>query len=606
MNSGKSCSLLLWYGMIPYNAFKHVPVGGFNVKLLSALKPKRFRIKLFYMNILFCTVPLLIFATIYYYSSVSNIKEVTSNFVQLFSSQLNTNISSFILELDNITKTVINDTEIISYLGVEASASTSEKIKAKLFIDNFLYKLTILKPDIFRVMLVSINKNIYEYSNVPSVIDGEILTSQAWFQKMLNAGGQLVITPTHKQPYSSNSETLEVFSVGRLIKNESGKAYGVILFEIEPNQLMKLNSLQSEIHNIYNAGVTVTTSSNEIIYNTNPDNRWQDGDSRDFLTLNNRLEQTGLTTTIAIPTAKLFSRATLLKNVSILTMTALVGIMLLLSFLLSRTISDPIKKLSKQMRMAERGQYLTLTDDQRDDEVGLLFLSYNAMIQTIKKLIEDVYLANIKQKQAQYLALQSQINPHMLYNTLETIRMKAAVNHDNEVALMIKVLGKLFRYNLEKVSNPCFIKDEIEHLTHYLYLQNLRYSKKYEFRILMREEVLNSRILRFVFQPIVENSIIHGFKDNNKEWIITIEGSIVDNKDILLKFTDNGEGIEAEKLCTIRNNINRNISDLSEPDSGIGLKNIQDRIKLECGTTYGLKILSSPKGTTIEMLIPRN
>lgn len=571
--------------------------------MFRTIRPFKLSIRLFIMNTALCVIPLLCLALIYSYVAISNVREVTTNFINLFSTQLNSSIESYITELDNITKTTFDDSNVTTFLAREKNASLSEKINGKLAIDKFLYKMAILKPDVYQIMLVSNQNTVYSYSNVTHIVDGNTLASQAWFEKIRNANGQLIVVPVHKQPYSNLGKNTEVFSVGRLIRDSTG-SYGVIIFEMEPYQLLKLNSLQQTIkNNIYQAGITITTLNGEPIFSTEPD-RSSEINNPDYLTIRNENPSAGMITSVIIPKKVLFEKIHRFQLIALVSGISIVAIVFLFSFLFTKKVSAPIKRLAQKMREAELGQYNVLPLTDRHDEIGLLNRSYNKMISTIRELIEDVYMSQLMHKQAQFSALQSQINPHMLFNTLESIRMTAAINGDKDVVLMVKRLGKMFRFNLAKEGKVNLISDEIDFIENYIALQNVRFKNRFILQTEIDFKVLGTPIIRFVFQPIIENSIIHGFKNKNQDWIIQIKGRRQDEGNIVLQFTDNGVGIDHDKLMKLNSVLDAPPSIKPEASLGIGLQNIKDRIKLQYGNEYYLRVRSGEGFTTVEIMIP--
>nr|WP_233476474.1 sensor histidine kinase [Paenibacillus sonchi] len=555
------------------------------------------------MNSALCVIPLLCLAVIYSYVSISNVREVSTNFINLFSTQLNSSIESYIMELDNITRTTFDDNNVTSFLNKEEYASLSEKITGKLAIDKFLYKMAILKPDVYQIMLVSNQNTVYSYSNTSHTVDGNILASQAWFQEIRNANGQLVVVPVHKQPYSSQGTNTDVFSVGRLIRDSTG-SYGVIIFEIEPYQLLKFNSLQQTIkNNIYQAGITITTLNGDPIFSTEPDRSGEVGNS-DYLTIRNEIPAAGMVTSVIIPKKVLYEKIHRFLLIALISGISILAVVFLFSYLFARKVSAPIKRLAQTMREAELGQYNVLPLTDRHDEIGLLNRSYNKMISTIKELIEDVYMSQLMHKQAQFSALQSQINPHMLFNTLESIRMTAAINGDKEVVQMVKRLGKMFRFNLAREGKANFISDEVDFIENYIALQNVRYKNRFVLQTDMDPKVMATPVIRFIFQPIIENSIIHGFTQKQQDWIIVIKGYMKGDDRIVLQFTDNGIGIDPDKLRMLNALLDAPPSIKPEASIGIGLQNIKDRIKLQYGNGYYLQIRSDEEFTTVEIMIP--
>ena len=169
------------------------------------------------------------------------------------------------------------------------------------------------------------------------------------------------------------------------------------------------------------------------------------------------------------------------------------------------------------------------------------------MVTKIKNLIEEVYVGEIKQKNAKLLALQTQINPHMLYNTLESIRMKALRSGADEVAEMVKLLAKMFRAALSEQTQSHKIRDEIEYAQAYIRLQNLRFRDMFFLQVEVEEQVQDSRVISMILQPVIENSIEHGFKGRRVPLHIVLTGRLKENGTIMLQICDDGKGISSEK-----------------------------------------------------------
>lgn len=314
----------------------------------------------------------------------------------------------------------------------------------------------------------------------------------------------------------------------------------------------------------------------------------------------------GLTISIFIPKNKLFHKIDLMRIITFIFVIAMVFLTILLSLLLSHNITKPLSMLVKSMKLFQKKQqydYIPTTD--RTDEIGTLTETYNKMISKINTLINEVYASKLKEKQSQFVALQNQINPHMLYNTIENIRMRAVLNNDPEVSDMIKDFGKIFRLILSKGKKNYTIGDEVEYIVTYINLLNMRHDNRYILKVNIPDELLEANIIRFAFQPIVENSIVHGFKDPAGESIISINATLMEQNDIMIRITDNGEGISLEKLAALKQKLVEESNLFDEAKSSIGLQNVYDRIKLQYEEKYYLQIHSTHlKGTTVEILIP--
>ena len=234
------------------------------------------------------------------------------------------------------------------------------------------------------------------------------------------------------------------------------------------------------------------------------------------------------------------------------------------------------------------------------DEIGEISVSFNKMCDDLSNYINRVYISDIKQKNAELTALQSQINPHFLYNTLEAIRMNAVSYGDHETGEMIYILSQLFRSSI-KGDHVIKIKDEIKYSKLYLDLFRIRYSDRLSVKFDINDEILEYGIVKNLIQPVIENYIIHGYNINDENNIIHIKGFQQGNY-LILTVSDNGKGIKEEKLNAIKRSIYN--FDLTAGSESIGLANINERIKIIYGKECGLDIEGENcRGTTVTVRI---
>lgn len=313
-----------------------------------------------------------------------------------------------------------------------------------------------------------------------------------------------------------------------------------------------------------------------------------------------------------IPRDQLMNKASKITTISAIVIGISVCTIIGLSILLSRTITHPLTALQEKMGGIGEGKYHKIENYQSQDEVGSLIRHYNMMVEQIQKLINDVYLAQIKQKDAKLTALRTQINPHMLYNTMESIRMKALVKGDAEVAEMIKILSKMFRASLGRDDDQNTIRNELEYVENYIKLQNVRFQGRFHFTYEVPGELLDMPIVPLVFQPIVENCVEHGNRNKGQELSVRLTIEEPDLQRIRVVFMDDGAGMTEEKMAQLNEMFahmgqeNMTAKDEIALGKSIGLRNIAERIYLRYGREYGIHILeSSEKGTVITLLIPR-
>ncbi|MGL4451247.1 MAG: sensor histidine kinase [Sarcina sp.] len=242
-----------------------------------------------------------------------------------------------------------------------------------------------------------------------------------------------------------------------------------------------------------------------------------------------------------------------------------------------------------------------ITTNNENDELSYIGDSFNEMCEVLDKYIKKSYLAEINQKNAEMKHLQSQINPHFLYNTLEVIRMKAICNGDKEVGKMLYNLAVLFRSQL-KEKDIITIKTELDYCKKYLELFKFRYQEKFDYEINCDENLLGNNIIKFVLQPIIENYVVHGVRlsDSDNKLEIKIESQ---GDDIDIYIIDNGIGISVDQLEKIKARL---VDDSLENDS-IGIVNVNQRIKNTYGEKYGVTYIEGVKnGTRVLVKIPKN
>jgi two-component system, sensor histidine kinase YesM len=275
-------------------------------------------------------------------------------------------------------------------------------------------------------------------------------------------------------------------------------------------------------------------------------------------------------------------------------------IVIAISILISGRISMPIKRLEKIMKKVEKGELDVLADVKGESEVAQLSKTFNMMIHRIKQLMEQNAKEQEEKRKTELKALQAQINPHFLYNTLDSIVWMAENEENYGVITMVTALANLFRIGISRGEEVISILDEIEHARSYLIIQQIRYMDKFDFSIEVDEDIKKFKTLKLILQPIIENSIYHGIKGMVDKGIIKITANIVEEK-ICLQISDNGLGMPTERVMDILRK-----KPQGKRRSGIGVKNVHERIKLYFGEEYGIHIESELEvGTCVKIWLPK-
>ncbi|MEH7501225.1 sensor histidine kinase [Neobacillus drentensis] len=279
----------------------------------------------------------------------------------------------------------------------------------------------------------------------------------------------------------------------------------------------------------------------------------------------------------------------------------LIIIAILISYSFTRNYSRRINKIVSIIRQVEKGNLdARIPESKHEDELSKIAVNINSMLTELNNYIEQFYLLNMKQQQAELKALQAQIDPHFLFNTLEAIRMVAVVEGSKTSSKMIFHLAKLFRYSLESKDVVPFYT-EIEYVNQYLKLMQFKYPNKLEVHMDIPSDVEQTIVQKLILQPIIENYFVHGFKKDRTDNELFIRAVNLGEK-IEIRVEDNGKGMTEEELSNIVHHINREEGDEMK---SIGLRNIHQRLKIKYGDQFGISLKSlKNQGTIVTLSIP--
>ena len=289
-------------------------------------------------------------------------------------------------------------------------------------------------------------------------------------------------------------------------------------------------------------------------------------------------------------------------NVSILIMLISLILCVLIANAIAYETTKPIRRLSNSMKGIKDNQLISFTPTGRLDEIGVLEQSYSFMIEKIKDLIENEYKIKMEKRTAQLKALQAQINPHFLNNSLQLIGGIAISKNVPEIYTIIKAISNMFFYSIKINEELVPIKQEILHIKDYLLIQQLRFTDRIDIELNI-DESLNLYVLpKLIIQPIVENAFRHGLEKKIGLWKLSINVIRADD-DINIIVYDNGVGIDEDKLHQINSELKNNLNNVFDTQQSMGLKNVDARLKLYFGNEYGVKIKSNKQiGTKVIMI----
>lgn len=295
----------------------------------------------------------------------------------------------------------------------------------------------------------------------------------------------------------------------------------------------------------------------------------------------------------------------------VLTLTAVavgLAIIIIAGFVLFlvQHVTKPLHSLTQSLKEFQPDDQVVTLPVTSSDEVGLLIHSYNKLNERIQRLMIEVQRNEGLKKEADMNALQAQINPHFLYNTLASIHWLALMNKDTRIAEMVGSLSDFLRFSLNKGSEYCTIKQEMEHAKHYSSIQKLRYPNQFELEFQVPAQLEQQWMVKLLIQPLIENAIIHGVMKKQEPGYISVTVEALDDAHIQFVIEDSGLGISTERLQLLRAELAEPLKDDTERrKESYGLRNVHQRLKLHYGSSTGLTIESvEGRGTKVSFIIP--
>ena len=570
-------------------------------------------------SVIFATVAVLVLSAVVIVTGVSmrftntSIFENSSQYTQTIIQQMNQNIDSYIDYMENIAYLISSNEDVQDYLFSDEIDSEGRYRILKQFE-------TILdsRSDIRNVGIIGKSGRMLINNGSKSVNHDLNINTQEWYTQALNSPEGATLTSSHVQHIISG-ERPWVITLSRGIRDRSGsgekegvffidlnysaisglcdqstvgtKGYAFILdakgnIVYHPQQQQLYNELQTE-----NISLIMDTDEDTVLTGT--------GNNGKLYSIS-RSDKTGWTVVDCTNVRELLSKSRQAQSIYVLTAVVLVIVALLFSRFMARSITLPIQKLRDSMKKVQEGDF-SVSDvvvDSRN-EIGSLTKSFDVMTHRIQELMEQNVHEQEQKRKSELKALQSQINPHFLYNTLDSIIWMAEGKKNEEVVLMTASLARLLRQSISNEDEVVPIANEVEYARGYLTIQKMRYKDKLEFQIDVDPSILHIPLIKLVLQPIIENAIYHGLKYKESKGLLIIRGFPKDGNAVL-QVIDDGVGMDEETLAHIydRHKVNYH-------SNGVGVYNVQKRLKLYYGEDYGITYESVVgKGTTATITIP--
>lgn len=523
-------------------------------------------------------------------------------------------------QVDRIIMSIYSDLDAASsnLLSSSEYSGLTDEYRTLLMTQTFYQRLLNLRADFNSIYIyVSPSKQI-SYA-VNGIVNRDYdPTNEEWFKKTVAADGGTIISAPH-EPFQLHGAD-KVISFSRILKRfdtNQDDAYGVILIDLSMDAI---RSIVDKADLSTATGVVILDEGGNTLFErdsrlgpeglsdavrsrvaSSPHGNFAlriGGDK--YLLSYGTIGITGWKSLTLTP----FSEIRQDRDKLLLFSLALAGVALLITvaiaYLFSRRLFKPIRTLKQGIVQVKQGNFDVDLEPTTGDELGQVVFSFNAMVKTIKQLIAEKYEEAIARQDAEFRYLQSQMNPHFMFNTLQTINGMAIVNEVPEISAASNNLARMLRYNIDMKQRTVTIREELDNAVCYLQIQKIRFREYLDYELSLDEDIYDSTIVKLILQPILENAIVHGIEPKGDNGRIRLTGSR--NGDaVRLQVIDNGIGMDEEQLARLM----RGIREESEPgdvpaDDGskrhnrVGLRNIHKRIQIIYGPRYGITVESSP------------
>jgi two-component system sensor histidine kinase YesM len=572
-------------------------------------------------------IPLAAIGIISYVSSYKTIEDKISIYSQQILIQTAGKMDNMLRNIENISLQIVSSNEIQDRLTRYDNTDREEKESLSAEIEQKLSNIISTRNDIVGVNILMKNSN-----NV--IVSGETFVNRSQYKSSTiynlasQSGEKLVWTGALKNENEMATYTY-ITTLTRNIKSlYTGEDLGVLVIGVKEFALADTYSYidlgpTGFVFIIDQNGNVVShlqknTITKPAMYSFinrvlgQPEDRERtfsaEVDGKKCLVSYTISEVTGWHMVSVVPYDYLMDRTREIGEITLGTSILILIIAILLSFFISLSISRPVEKLVRAMKKVEEGDLSVNVDFKNRNEIERLGESFNKMINNINYLIKRVYEAEIVKKEAEIRALQSQINPHFLYNTLAIIDGIASTKGEKEISRISQALGDIFRYSISG-SKFATVEEEIKNVKLYLSIQEIRHSERFKSIFEVDDNVKGCVIAKLIVQPIVENAVIHGIERKRGQVYVKVLAKAQDSN-LLIAVEDNGIGINKDELKILMEEINSADSFFRRSNQNrryhIGIDNVNRRIKLYYGGEYGLKIESEEgRGTRVLMTIPQ-
>ena len=558
---------------------------------------------------------MLVFMVIAMRYTSGTIYENSINYMSQIIQQVNYDIDTYIEYMENISSVIAKSSDVPRYLFDQNQTEAEREAEKERILTQFQ---TIMesRDDIYNVAAVAKNGR-YIINQGDDELTGYVdIESLDWYQAAMESKSGIAVSSSHVQNAIRSSYKWVITLSRALVNNQTGEREGLFFVDLNYSAISDLcnnNSIEEKGY------IFVLDAEGNIVYHPKQQLMYgglktenidaimecredsliidEGGDSK--LYTMSKSKRTGWTVVGAAYTSELLKNNEQAQMWYLLVASILLLAVIGISGIISREITKPIRSLRDSMRKVQNGQFDTHVEVITENEIGSLGRSFNLMTSEIQALMEQNVYEQKQKRKSELKALQAQINPHFLYNTLDSIIWMSEAGENDEVVEMTSALARLLRQSISNDQEEVELEKEIEYVKNYLTIQKMRYKDKLEFFIYVDPRVAHVPIIKLVLQPLVENAIYHGIKYKETKGNLKIYARPVDGR-VEIVVADDGIGMDEDVMEHIFDEHRK-----EQKRNGVGVPNVQKRLKLQYGSEYGIRYESvKGAGTKAVITIP--
>lgn len=565
----------------------------------------------------------------YYRWSAYSTRDQTDKFMMQTVSRLKQDILYTVKNTENIAEEIVFSSDVQAFLNNDFTFSENEVYYFIYYIQNKLINIKHLYPNkYYKIRIYSSNSSIGEEYDILYSIDR--IKDKEYFKAVKEAEGRKIWGKVKKaEEYYDINESIRpvrnkdivIPLYERITPIMSDRLIGILEIDI---LVEKMFGEPSELVAGENGVIMVMDSSGEVISPVTDEkqklknclvNSVFKGDTgvaefKDecghYRIVYDTVPEIGYKILAALPYEEISERMPM-KGMSLAVWVLLgTAAVFFITYLTTNFLFSRFRLLIGMMKRVENGDFDVRIEEDRNDEVGELARGFNRMAGRLEEMVLNLIEKETAHREAEVRALHSQINPHFLYNTLESLRMESEIRGEEDIADALASLGRLLRYSIKWVGGITTLWQEIEHVKNYITIMKVRYRGKIDFSCNIQDKALDCTVIKMMLQPLVENCFNHAFKEMEGIWKVGVH-SYIQGEDLHIQIIDNGKGIEPEKLEELNRCLseNREITVDKKAGSSIGIWNVNKRIKMQFGDSYGICVKNGEtSGTVVEIIIP--